>query len=56
MRADYSKDHQKRDLQIESQIHIEVQEEISQWLSEEPAVNVASPEFLCWIHERFCEP
>jgi Fic family protein len=53
MREDYSKDQEKRDLQIESQIHIEVQEEITRRLTEEPDLNVASPEFLCWIHERF---
>jgi Fic family protein len=53
MREDYSKDQEKRDLQIESQIHIEVQEEIIRRLTEEPDLNVASPEFLCWIHERF---
>jgi Fic family protein len=39
--------------QIESQIHIEVQEEVGEWLSREPALNVASPEFLRWMHERF---
>ena len=53
MREDYSKDQEKRDLQVESQIHIEVQEEIIRRLTEEPDLNVASPEFLCWIHERF---
>lgn len=53
MRQDYSADQEKRDLQIESQIHIEVQEEIIQRLNQEPDLNVASPEFLCWIHEMF---
>ena len=53
MREDYSKDQDKRDLQTESKIHIEVQEEITRRLTEEPDLNVASPEFLCWIHERF---
>src|SRR5260370_1305118 len=53
MRQDYSADQHKRDLQIESQVHIEVQEELAKRLDEEPDLNVASPEFLCWIHERF---
>jgi Fic family protein len=53
MREDYSTDQEKRDLQVESQIHIEVQEEIIRRLTEEPNLNVASPEFLFWIHERF---
>ncbi|CAN5749001.1 Fic family protein [soil metagenome] len=53
MRQDYSADQNKRDLQIESQIHIEVQEELVKRLGEEPDLNVASPELLRWIHERF---
>jgi Fic family protein len=53
MRQDYSADQNKRDLQIESQIHIEVQEELAKRLVDEPDLNVASPELLCWIHERF---
>lgn len=53
MRQDYSADREKRDLQIESQIHIEVQEEITERLSREPGINVASPEFLLWVHGRF---
>ena len=46
MRQDYSADREKRDLQIESQIHIEVQVEITEWLAREPGLNVASAEFL----------
>src|SRR5215210_6826947 len=53
MRQDYSADREKRDLQIESQIHIEVQKEVTERLSREPGLNVASPEFLCWMHGRF---
>jgi Fic family protein len=53
MRLDYSTDQDKRDLQVESQIHIEVQEELAKRLLEEPDLNVASPELLRWIHERF---
>ncbi len=53
MRQDYSADQNRRDLQIESQIHIEVQEELAKRLAEEPDLNVASPKLLRWIHERF---
>lgn len=53
MRQDYSADREKRDLQIKSQIHIEVQDEITERLSREPGLNVASPEFLRWMHGRF---
>jgi hypothetical protein len=53
MRQDYSADREKRDLQIESQIYIKVQEEITEWLSREPGLNVASPEFLRWMRGRF---
>lgn len=53
VREDYSEDQERRDLQTESKIHIEVQEEITRRLTEEPDLNVASPEFLCWVHERF---
>jgi hypothetical protein len=53
MRKDFSADHDKRDLQIESQIHIEVQNELEKRVIEEPGLNVASAELLCCIHERF---
>ena len=53
MREDYSADQNKRDLQTESTIHIEVQEEIANRLSDEPDLNVGSPVILRWIHERF---
>lgn len=53
MRHDYSADQNKRDLQIESQIHIEVQEEVATRLAEEPDLNVASASLLRWVHERF---
>ena len=55
MRADYSAAPDKRDLQVESLIHIEVQEEMAWRVAREPALNVAAPEFLCWLHERFYE-
>jgi Fic family protein len=53
MRRDYSSDQDKRDLQIESQIHIEVQGELALRLERESDLNVASGEVLRWIHERF---
>ncbi len=55
MRRDYSADEDKRDLQIESRIHIEVQQKILARLEEEPETNVAAPEFLRWIHREFYE-
>src|SRR5215207_6570502 len=53
MRQDYSANQDKRDLQIESQIHIDVQGELAQRLEREPDLNVASEEVLRWIHGRF---
>jgi Fic family protein len=53
LRQDYSADYEKRDLQIESRIHIEMQEEVTERLLREPDLNVASPELLRWVHERF---
>ncbi len=55
MKNDYSSDRDKRDLQIESLIHIEVQEKIIERLRQEPEANVASKDFLLWIHEKFYE-
>lgn len=53
MRREYSEDDDKRDLQIESRIHIEVQQKILERLTAEPETNVASADFLCWIHGEF---
>jgi Fic family protein len=55
MKMDYSSDQDKRDLQIESQIHIEVQGKIIALLGENRDANVTSPEFLRWIHREFYE-
>lgn len=55
MRREYSDDDDKRDLQIESRIHIEVQQKILERLAAEPETNVAAPDFLCWIHGEFYE-
>ncbi|MDX2034323.1 MAG: Fic family protein [Blastocatellia bacterium] len=56
MREEYSADQGKRDLQIESRIHIEVQRKIARRLCENPAAKVVSQEFLCWIHREFYTP
>lgn len=53
MRREYSEDEDKRDLQIESRIHIEVQQKIIERLAAAPETNVASAEFLRWIHGEF---
>lgn len=55
MRNDYSASSAKRDLQIESLIHIEVQEKIGRRLVAEPETNVAAKDFLLWIHNEFYE-
>jgi Fic family protein len=55
MRDDYSTDQNKRDLQLESLIHIEVQEKIAVRLIEAPETNVCSKDFLLWIHGEFYE-
>lgn len=55
MKMDYSKDADKRDLQIESRIHIEVQRKISALLDDNPNAKVTSPEFLRWVHREFYE-
>ena len=56
MRLDYSKDEDKRDLQIESRIHIEVQKKIAERLTEKSNdPDVTSPDFLRRIHREFYE-
>jgi Fic family protein len=55
MRDNYSVDQDKRDLQLESLIHIRVQEKISALLYQEPETNVVSSNFLCWLHREFYE-
>lgn len=55
MRRDYASDGEKRDLQIESQIHIEVQNKIAEQLNQNPDARITSEEFLCWIHREFYE-
>lgn len=55
MNDDYFSDREKRDLQIESLIHIELQEKIIERLRDVPETNVASEDFLLWIHHEFYE-
>ncbi len=55
MKNDYSSECDKRDLQIESLIHIELQEKIIELLNSEPETNIVSKDFLLWIHENFYE-
>ena len=53
MKQDYSDDPAKRNLQTESLIHIEVQRAMERRLQEEPELNPASSDFLCWLHREF---
>jgi Fic family protein len=53
MQSDYSNDQDKRELQIESRIHIEVQKKLAQCLQDDPLTNVTSAKFLCWLHYEF---
>lgn len=53
MRQDYATEQDKRDLQLESLIHIEVQNKIADRLRDDPHANVVAPEFLCWLHQEF---
>lgn len=50
MKADYSKDTKKRELQLEARAHIEVQQMLDTATLDRPT----SPDFLCWIHREFC--
>lgn len=50
MKADYSKDTKKRELQLEARAHIEVQQMLDTGTLDTPT----SPDFLCWIHREFC--
>lgn len=55
MRHDYFDDPAKRDLQQESLAHINCQRKIEECIKSEPDLNVASPDFICWIHRLFYE-
>jgi Fic family protein len=53
LRSDYSSDPAKRARQLESKAHVEVQQCIEDRLAQEPAVEICSESFLCWIHREF---
>lgn len=53
MRKDYSNDPARRDRQIESLIHIDVQKKIDLRLQDEPETKVSGPNFLLWVHREF---
>lgn len=53
MRQDYSTDAAKRDLQMESLAHIECQRAIESRLRENPTLDTADSEFICWLHRIF---
>lgn len=55
MRKDYSDDPAKRDRQIESLIHIDVQTKLEKRLESDPQLDVADSEFLRWVHRQFYE-
>lgn len=53
LRADYSREPAKRDLQVEARAHIEVQRLVDGRLDADPALDVTAPPFLSWIHREF---
>lgn len=53
MRADYSTEPKKKDLQLEARAHVEVQKAMEDKLSAEPELNPFSPEFIGWVHHAF---
>jgi Fic family protein len=53
MRHDYAGEPAKRDLQLESLAHIDCQRKIEERLRDEEDLNVASADFLCWVHKIF---
>jgi Fic family protein len=55
MRQDYSADPAKRDRQIESLIHIDLQKKIEARLTADLNSDVTSADFLRWVHRGFYE-
>ena len=53
MQKQYDTEPAKRHLQMESVAHIRVQREMETRLQEEPDLNIAGREFLCYIHREF---
>lgn len=53
MRADFSSEPKKKDLQLEARAHVVVQKAMEARLQAEPELSPHSPEFLAWIHHEF---
>lgn len=55
MRKEYAADSHLRDLQLEAEAHIAVQQLAERRLAAEPDLNICSAEFVCWLHGEFYE-
>ena len=53
MQRKYDTEPAKRNLQLESVAHITVQRDMEKRLQSEPGPNIASRDFLCYIHREF---
>jgi Fic family protein len=53
MQKQYDTEPAKRNLQLESITHIAVEKEMEKRLQEEPGINIAGREFLCYLHREF---
>jgi len=53
LRENYSEDPAERDLQREAVAHVETEREVRAELERDPGLNLASTDFLRWIHARF---
>lgn len=53
MQRKYDTEPAKRNLQLESVAHITVQRDMEKRLQEDPGINIAGQEFLCYIHREF---
>jgi Fic family protein len=52
LKQDFSKDADKRFLQLEAVAHIELQEKIDESATLD---NICSSEYIAWLHKSFCE-
>lgn len=55
VKKEYSRDENKKRLQMLSLAHIEVQDLIDEWLQKDPELEVCSKDFLCTVHREFYE-
>ena len=53
IQKEYDAEPAKRNLQMESVVHITVQRDMEKQLREKSDVNIASREFLCYLHREF---